>query len=593
MRILVLYWDNDPKQFRLTIRQHLYALQVYTEKHQILYWNACLGTPAWLRMMPCIDVVILHTTLLCMRWGEAAEFRELRERMAWLSTLDAAKIAIPQDEYDHAELLDEWLYNLGVSVIFSNFGEEARKLLYPLSLEKAGFQHCFTGYIDRKTADAIRSRLRPLRDRSVDLIYRARRLPYWFGHHGQIKHRISDVVGEAARRRGLVVDVSTREADTVLGEQWLDFLSSGRVVLGCESGSSVLDARGMIRKEIQRTLQANPTLTFEEMSRRMPAGWDSHGFFAISPRHFEAVMTKTGQVLVEGRYNGVLQAWRHYIPLKEDFSNIDPVLDVIKDTDFLQDMVNRTYAEIIECGQYTYKRFAEMIEEAAECVLAKGTHPVRRGRRICLSVAWSSAKQFARCQESVHPIAQAVQMFLGRIRTPAEWFRVVVRSLVAVCQVWSARPLRRIVLQTLSKRSLRRSVRIGCLLRDLWRLVLLRNAVSGPGKGDESSALWVEVQFKPGDQSLLLRSRLQSVDRVRNAGDLEVLCAKQLTGSLKRIAWDHSGIADSISCPILRSQVMVPMGPNGVYEFHSLARLAECSPESIWECLNWSLVCNT
>ena len=40
----------------------------------------------------------------------------------------------------------------------------------------------------------------------------------------------------------------------------------------------------------------------------MPRGWDSYAFFAISPRHLEAVITKTAQVLVEGRYSGVLGA---------------------------------------------------------------------------------------------------------------------------------------------------------------------------------------------------------------------------------------------------------------------------------------------
>ena len=39
----------------------------------------------------------------------------------------------------------------------------------------------------------------------------------------------------------------------------------------------------------------------------MPSGWDSYAFFAISPRHLEAVITKTAQVLVEGRYSGVLE----------------------------------------------------------------------------------------------------------------------------------------------------------------------------------------------------------------------------------------------------------------------------------------------
>ena len=55
-------------------------------------------------------------------------------------------------------------------------------------------------------------------------------------------------------------------------------------------------------------------------TRRCRAGWDSYAFFAISPRHLEAVVTKTAQVLVEGSYSGVLEPERHYIPVRRDFS---------------------------------------------------------------------------------------------------------------------------------------------------------------------------------------------------------------------------------------------------------------------------------
>jgi hypothetical protein len=390
--------------------------------------------------------------------------------------------------------------------------------------------------------------------------------------------------------------VSTKDEDTVLGEQWLDFLSSGRAVLGCESGSSVLDARGMVRQEIRRAMRAGPALTFDELSRRMPVGWDSYEFFAISPRHFEAVMTKTGQVLVEGNYNGVLQAWRHYIPLKRDFSNVEQVLDVVRDTDRLQQMVDRTYEEIVERGRYTYRQFAEMIEEAAKCVLAKracSARDSRYGQRVFFSVAWSAAQRLTRWQESTYPTMQGARRLVMRIGTPAQRLRFAVRMVIAVCQVWSVRPLRRVILQLLSEKSARSNVGIGDLVKDLWRLILLRRAVSGIGMKEAPSALWLDVQFDPAERSLLFRSHPYSADCSREPSVLRALRGSDLARSLKRIVWDHSSVSDSVSCPIFRLQVMVPMGPNGVYEFHSLTQLVECSPESGRECLDWFFLCNT
>ncbi|MBT8506740.1 hypothetical protein B1F79_04690 [Coxiella-like endosymbiont of Rhipicephalus sanguineus] len=45
----------------------------------------------------------------------------------------------------------------------------------------------------------------------------------------------------------------------------------------------------------------------------------------ISPRHFEAVATKTLQILYEGEYSNILKPWVHYVPLKKDYSNFDEV----------------------------------------------------------------------------------------------------------------------------------------------------------------------------------------------------------------------------------------------------------------------------
>jgi len=101
---------------------------------------------------------------------------------------------------------------------------------------------------------------------------------------------------------------------------------SGRAVIGAESGSSVLDARGEIQRRIGRLLAEQPGLSFEEVDAQMPDGWDSYAFFAMSPRHLEAVITKTAQVLVEGRYSGVLEPGRHYIPLRRDLANLDEAL---------------------------------------------------------------------------------------------------------------------------------------------------------------------------------------------------------------------------------------------------------------------------
>ena len=102
-RILVLYWHRDPRHVHTAIRRHLRMLDYAQEKHEVFYCNTFKGTPYWLRRAG-FDAVVLHTTLLCMRWS--TQFFLWKWQLRWLNDLDAVKIAFPQDEYDHSEVLD-------------------------------------------------------------------------------------------------------------------------------------------------------------------------------------------------------------------------------------------------------------------------------------------------------------------------------------------------------------------------------------------------------------------------------------------------------------------------------------------------------
>lgn len=361
LRILVLYWY--PGKMRPAIRHHLEAPRYSSQKHRLYYWNLNEGMPYWFRWVR-FDVAILHTTLLCLRWSEYhCRYHSL---LAWLRHHPCRKIAIPQDEYDHCEVLDDWLYNLGVADVFTNFGEDVRPLLYPRLAAKARFHFCYTGYIDAATAEALHGQLLPLAQRPLDLVYRAQRLPYWFGRQGQLKSAIADLVGERAKALGLRCDLSTRPEDQIESDAWFHFLGSARAVLGVESGSSALDRRGEIRASITWLLQQHPHMSFEEVSRQLPPGWDDYRFYALGPRHLEAVITRTVQVLVEGDYNGVLQPWRHYLPLRRDLANLDDILLLIRDEAFLERIAQQAYEDIYLSGHYTYASFAYQLEEAMQ-----------------------------------------------------------------------------------------------------------------------------------------------------------------------------------------------------------------------------------
>jgi hypothetical protein len=388
-RLLVVHHTPRPRAVRLTTAQHLAAV-TSVPGAEVLSYNAAHSLPRWLRRLR-FDAVVLHTTYLCLRWHRW--FERHRERSEWLAGLDALKIGLPQDEYHHAHTLDSWLDDLGVTVVGTVLDGTHRDELYPRLASKAAFYEVLTGYVDDTAAVSVR--LRQPEERPFDVVYRARHLPYWLGSHGQLKHQVGEAVAARASAHELDVDISTRPQQVVLGSAWLDLLASGRATVGAESGSSTLDRHGELGAALAQQLEADPDLTFEEFAARMPPGWDDYRFFAVSPRHLEAVVTKTAQLLVEGRYSGVLEAGAHYLPIRRDFSNLDDVLEQARDPKLQADLAARAYEDVYQSGRFSFRRLSEtvgqMVSEHAQ---------VRGGRRPSL--------QFAR------PLA-AAQAELGRV----------------------------------------------------------------------------------------------------------------------------------------------------------------------------------
>ncbi len=347
---------------RQSVIKHLKVLDYLKHDCTVVYFNALFGVPKWLGNVDW-SAVVLHVTLLRTRWHSLYEM--IKKSSLWLAGLECPKVAIPQDEYDHCQLLDEWLECIAATDIFTNFKDhQQRKHLYPKMCDKARFHECLTGYIDEDQAKRIAAKLVPLKQRPVDIVYRATKLPYQFGSGGQLKHEIAKIVEKKAKELNITCDISTCPSKVIKGDAWLKFLAQGKAVIGCESGSSVLDGKGEIRHKINKLLKLEPTAHFVKIANQLGVGWDDNSFFTIGPRHLEAVITKTCQFLVEGHYAGILMPYRHYLPIKRDFSNLEDVLERLKYPEELQEMVDRAYQDIWLNGGLTYRDFADQIRQA-------------------------------------------------------------------------------------------------------------------------------------------------------------------------------------------------------------------------------------
>ncbi|MEK7448910.1 MAG: glycosyltransferase [Planctomycetota bacterium] len=95
---------------------------------------------------------------------------------------------------------------------------------------------------------------------------------------------------------------------------------------------------------------------FEEIYERFFKNYlNSLNGKCISSRHFEAIGTKTCQIMFPGRFNGILEADKHYLSLNLDFSNIKEVLEKFRDLSYRTKLVDDAYEYVMSHHTYRHR----------------------------------------------------------------------------------------------------------------------------------------------------------------------------------------------------------------------------------------------
>jgi hypothetical protein len=349
---------------RATLQDGLYAFRRYSDA-RVFYLNLRVRQVPRSLLSIDFDLVIFHTLFFAGRY-EASFIRNTFARARPLRALRAYKVALPQDEYINSDVVNDFINEFGIDAVFSvQPPHEWRTIYNTVDQDRVKFYPVLTGYLDDRRIRRLRSAWRDLVDRPIDIGYRTTgRAHAWFGRHGFLKERIAEVFLDRAPARGLRLDISTSERDTLLGNQWYDFLGRCKYVLGVEGGTSILDRDGTIRQRTEGFRVRHPHASFEEIEQACFPGLDgTFSGFALSPRHLEACATGTCQILTEGRYNDVLQPGVHYVPLKRDFSNIEEVLDLVARDERRRSMVERAYHDVVASGRYSQRAFVAYVFE--------------------------------------------------------------------------------------------------------------------------------------------------------------------------------------------------------------------------------------
>jgi hypothetical protein len=245
----------------------------------------------------------------------------------------------------------------------------------------------------------------PHAERRLDIGVKGYRYPPYLGDDD--RNRLLRMFSERATRYGLSVDIS--EDRRLKRDDWAEFLADCRGTISTETGSWYLGASDALIREIYEYLVTKRSgivikndSVFRRAARRLPTPvkailWAAlkrgpvkfevladfetpfeelnQKFFkfaarppiygkAISSRHFDAIGTKTCQVMLRGRFNDILSADLHYIAIDSDFGNLDEAVRRFMEPCERQRITENAYE--FAMSAHTYAHRAEAVRRAFE-----------------------------------------------------------------------------------------------------------------------------------------------------------------------------------------------------------------------------------
>lgn len=378
LRILVMC-NYDPHN-AATVCDHINAFYHYSA-HQVFVLSNIGELPADFSFDP-FDVVVIHYSLFLA--VDAYVPPSVRAR---LSAFRGVKLLFIQDEYRFVNRTHNAIKECGIDVVFTCVPEgEIPKVYPPEQFPHTRFINVLTGYVPEglKLFEPL-----PLAERPIMVGYRGRVYPAWHGEAGREKHEIGRKFLADAKRYNLKCDIAWDEKSRIYGLEWVRFMQKCRAILAVESGASVFDFDGSVSASVETFISVLGLSRKRSRQNRKLLGDCSpyskdpesrelyeelrETFFKekqnlidlaqLSPRVFEAATLRTLLVMYEGQYSGAFKPWQHYVPLRKDHSNMNEVVEFLNNPIECAKMIARTYAEVCENEDYSYRKFISRFDQ--------------------------------------------------------------------------------------------------------------------------------------------------------------------------------------------------------------------------------------
>ncbi len=491
----------------------------------------------------------------------------------------ALKVLFLQDEYRDVRLFNQLMSRLGIQVMFTCVAEKDHDIFYPRSLIPSlqATYTVLTGYVPTYL-EAYQ--FAPRDSRPLDISYRSRIVPYYLGDLGQEKKIIADHFQEIALTHGFKSDISVREQDRIYGNRWVKFMESSRIVLGTPSGASVIDFTGEIRRNCEDYLFLHPQATYEEVKQKFFADVDWKVVIdTVSPRIFETVALGCTMVMHEGDYADILQPGKHYIPVRKDYSNIDEVINQMRDEKYCHQISQQAYRDLVASGEYSYRTFIRRFDQ----ILSRHvSHPLRVHS---ISKPAFYARNYFKYGESIIPNGNRFYLLpFGIILFSRMMTRELAHGFTVKLQLIMRIPELRRLLFTYLVHQKWISLEPKSVFAELLRFGVL---FCLKGKGIEMHRPFrVEISFIQADGNISFKSVPITAEKDKSAqtgieldADFSIseLESAFHQGKIGIIQWDHSSIGNNVYYYRKGKKITIEMDA-GRYRFWAISEFAHRFP---------------
>lgn len=503
-----------------------------------------------------------------------------------IKSAKARKLLFLQDEYRNVHMFNQIMNDLGIELMFTCVTEKNHEIFYPPSLIPSlrATYTVLTGYVP-SYLEAYQPKL-PSRC-TVDIAYRSRSVPYYLGDLGREKTIIADRFQEISQEYGFRADISVSEEDRIYGDDWINFLKSSRFILGSPSGASVIDFTGDIGRNCENYLALYPDASYEDVKQHFFADVDGKSVIdTVSPRIFESTALGCTMIMHEGYYGGILEAGRHYIGVRKDYSNVNEVIAQMRDEGFCDQIAGNAYRDLITSGKYSYQAFAAWFDG----ILDKHVYPTPRGKTP--SNLSFYARNYVKAGQAFVPDSDHVYVlpFLRLIQK----YKLLMKSLHHISICFAAPEIKRLLGKFLLNKYLRKLGGIPFeskpVLMDLTRLSILshiileKGAITGEfrirleNKADTKVLRFISYPSREGDDHLTAGNMPRDGTGVSFNFDSIV---SALSHRKLLLEWDHSPVATFLDYSYHSADYTLNMGLDGHYKFEGMTILAQPYPEMV------------